>query len=165
MNRLSPCHVFVSRVPVTCPCHVSFPLVSWQRSVWRNVSTDSFFELDIASDTTLAASDDARSTMRRGDGVVVDTRGLVVGTVTVHATWGPSRDDSSRHDDDGGVTVTEEGDGWDLAGLFHEETPWTGAGGKTGRDGERGDAWARGDVADVTASEAVNAGGDRADLA
>ena len=85
--------------------------------------------------------------------------------MTVHATWGPSRDDSSRHDDGGGVMVNEEGDRWDLARLFQEETPWTGAGGKAGRDGERGDDWAQGEVSDVTASEAVNAGGDRADLA
>ena len=95
----------------------------------------------------------------------MDRRGLVVGTVTVHATWGPSRDDSSRHDGDGGLTVNEEGDRWDLARLFHEESPRTGAGGKSGRDGKRGDDWAQGEVVDVTSSEAVNAGGDRADLA
>ncbi|KAI0217232.1 hypothetical protein LSAT2_030894 [Lamellibrachia satsuma] len=129
--------------------------LSWQRSVRRNVSTDSVFELDIASYRSLVFSDDVKSSMRPGDGIVVDKDGRVVGTVTVHAPSGRARDDT--------VTVNEEGDHWGLVRLFHEEVSCC-ARGKTDWDCEGGDDWDLGGMFNDTEYEAMNASGDSGGL-
>ena len=118
----------------------------------RNASTESVFELDLAS----TASDTivADTTLRPGDGVIVDKGGRVVGTVTVHVSSGRRRL---------GVFVNEEGDHWGLVRLFCEETSLC-VGGKTVWEGG-GDDWGLEGMFDDTEYEARNAGGDRGDVA
>ena len=135
-------------------CHVNWVTVndvSWQRSVRRNASTESVFELDLTSTASETVADD--TLLRPGDGVILDKGGRVVGTVTVHAPSGRRL----------GVFVNEEGDHWGLVRLFCEEASLH-VGGKTVWGGG-GDDWGLEGMFDDTEYEARNAGGDRGDVA